>query len=80
MNCSPEGMFECVDIDEDIKSGDGKNIKATKVGPKQVTVHQPNGKRLMFAILCCMLVPGLWVNLQSVQHHVQSTLWMAYFQ
>jgi hypothetical protein len=23
MTCSPEGMFECVDIDEDIKLGDG---------------------------------------------------------
>jgi hypothetical protein len=51
MTCRPEGMFECVDIDEDIKVGDGKYIKATKVGHKQVTVHQPNGKREM-SLIC----------------------------
>jgi hypothetical protein len=59
-------MFECADIDEDIKLGDGKYIKATKVGHKQVTVHQPHGKRKMFVIFDCKLVPGLWVNLFSI--------------
>jgi hypothetical protein len=37
-------MFECVDIDEEIKLGDGNYIKATQLGHKQVTVHQHNGK------------------------------------
>jgi hypothetical protein len=66
MTCSPEEVFECVDIDEDIKLGDGKYIKATKVGHKQVTVHQPNVKQEMFVILDCKLVPDLWVNWFSV--------------
>jgi hypothetical protein len=29
MTCSPDGMFECVDIYEDIKLGDRNYIKAT---------------------------------------------------
>jgi hypothetical protein len=66
MTCSPKGMFDCVDIDEDIKLGDGKYIKATKVGHKQGTGHQPNGKQELFVILNCKLVPDLWVNLFSI--------------
>jgi hypothetical protein len=31
-----------------------------------VTVHQPNGKREMYVILDCKLVPDLWVNLFSI--------------
>jgi hypothetical protein len=44
----------------------GMYIKATYVGHKQVMVHQPNGKRVMFVILDYKLVPGLWVNPLSI--------------
>jgi hypothetical protein len=32
MTCGKEGMYHCVEIDEEIKVGDGNFMKATKMG------------------------------------------------
>jgi hypothetical protein len=36
MACNDTGMFNCIDIHEDIKVGDGNQIKAIKMGSKRV--------------------------------------------
>jgi hypothetical protein len=64
MTCNPAGMFDCVDINEDIKVGDGY-IKATKMGCKPVLVSQPGGVIKSYVINDCKYVPKLWINLFS---------------
>jgi gag-polypeptide of LTR copia-type/Zinc knuckle len=66
MTCNPAGMFNCVDINEDIKVGDGNYIKATKMGCKHVLVSQPGGVIKSYVINDCKYVPKLWINLFSV--------------
>jgi hypothetical protein len=57
LTCSDEGMFNCVEINEDIKVGDGNFIKATKMGSKRVSVQQPGGVVKIFTINDCKYVP-----------------------
>ena len=66
MTCSDQGMYDCVDIDDPIRVGDGKVIKATKMGSKKVWVKQKNGKDFHLTIHNCKYVPDLWVNLLSI--------------
>jgi hypothetical protein len=66
MTCSDQGMFNWKDINEDIKVGDGKSIKAKKMGSICVNVSQPGGVAKEFVITECKYVPKLWTNLFSV--------------
>jgi hypothetical protein len=66
MTCSDQGMYDCVDIDDPICVGDGKVIKATKMGSKKVWGKQKNGKDFHLTIHNCKYVPDLWVNLLSI--------------
>jgi hypothetical protein len=59
-------MFDCTDVDDQIKMGEGTFIKAVKVGIKNVLVKQPDGSMVNVTILNCNYVPGFWVNLFSV--------------
>jgi hypothetical protein len=51
-----EGMFNCANINKDIKVGDGNIIKATKMGSKCVNVLQPGGITKEFVITECKFV------------------------
>jgi hypothetical protein len=66
MTCDDNGMFNCKDINENIKVGDGNFIKATKMGSKRVSVRQPDGVVKVFTINSCKYVPILWINLFSI--------------
>jgi hypothetical protein len=67
MTCNDIGMCNCIDINEDIKVGDGKYIKqAIKMGSKRVSVLQPNNVIKHFVINDVKYVPKLWVNLFSI--------------
>jgi hypothetical protein len=57
MTCSDDGMFNCVEINEDIKVGDGNFIKATKMGSRRVSDQQPGGVVKIFTINDCKYVP-----------------------
>jgi hypothetical protein len=43
MTNNDNGMFDCKKIKSSIKVGDGKSIKAMKIGKKRVTVIQKDG-------------------------------------
>jgi hypothetical protein len=74
MTCNDIGMFNCIDINEDIKVGDGNYIKAIKMGSKRVSILQPNNVIKHFVINDVKYVPKLWVNLFS--KHFHSTSWV----
>jgi hypothetical protein len=56
----------CLEIDEEIKVGDGNYIKATKMGEKRVLIKQPGGVLKGYVIYNCKYVPQLWINLFSI--------------
>jgi hypothetical protein len=43
MTCSDEGMFNCRMIKSSVKIGNGKELQATKIGDKRMTVVQKDG-------------------------------------
>jgi hypothetical protein len=66
MTCSEEGLYNCVEIKEEIKVGDGNYIKATKMGEKHVLIKQPGGVLKGYVIYNCKYGPKLWINLFSI--------------
>jgi hypothetical protein len=66
MTCNDIGMFNCIDIKEVIKVGDGNYIKAIKMGSKRVSVLQPNNVIKHIVINDVKYVPKLWVNWFSI--------------
>ena len=59
-------MFEIRDIDEDITIGNGKPMKATKVGKLKVETVQKNGSTQQFTMVDVKYVPDLYCKLFSV--------------
>jgi hypothetical protein len=43
MTCSDKGMFNCRIIKSSVKIGNGKELPATKIGDKRMTVVQNDG-------------------------------------
>ena len=66
MGNSDEGMYDYVDIDEGITIGDGKSLRATKVGKVRRTLHQVDGSTLDIVLEDYKCVPGLDTNLFSI--------------
>ena len=54
-----EGMFDCREIHEQVVVGDGKPLRATKIGKLRRTVHQLDGKTQDIVLEDVKLVPGL---------------------
>ena len=63
---SDEGMFDVKLIDEPVKVGNGKSMRATKVGSLKMTVLQANGDTKNITLENVKYVPELWVNLFSI--------------
>jgi hypothetical protein len=63
---SLEGMFDIASIDEDIKVGNGKSMKATKVGKLRCKVKQEDGHSFEVTLTDVKFVPELWINLFSI--------------
>ena len=66
MTNQSDGMFEIRDIDEDITIGNGKPMKATKVGKLKVEMVQKNGSTQQFTMVGVKFVPDLYCKLFSV--------------
>jgi hypothetical protein len=66
MTNNDDGMFDCKKINSTIRVGDGKSIKATKIGKKRVAVIQKDGTLHPLVLHDCKFVPDLWVNLFSI--------------
>ncbi len=65
MTNSDLGMMNVKHIDENVKIGNGKSLKATKVGDIVRTVVQTDGSTQDIRMKA-KFVPGLWVNLFSI--------------
>ena len=63
---SLEGMFDITSIDEEIKVGNGKTMKATKIGKLKCKVVQEDGSSCEVTLTDVRFVPELWVNLFSI--------------
>jgi hypothetical protein len=72
MGNSEEGMFDITLIDEPITLGNGKSLRATKVGKLRRTVHQVNGDTLDIVLEGYKCVPGLHMNLFAVVKTLQT--------
>lgn len=66
MTCSLSGMFNLRDLSSSIKIGNGKALKALKIGSKRLKVIQKDGTIFTVVINDCKYIPDLWVNLFSV--------------
>ena len=66
MGNQEEGMYDCVDIDDPVTVGNGKVLRATKLGKLCRTVHQLNGDTLDITLCDYKYVPGLKANLFSI--------------
>ncbi|MGL5934164.1 MAG: hypothetical protein ACRCZI_00925 [Cetobacterium sp.] len=66
MGNSDVGMIDAKPIDEPITLGNGKTLRATKVGKLQCTVKQSNGDTVDIILDGYKCVPGLHMNLFSV--------------
>ena len=71
MTNNEDGMYDCKIINSNIKVGNGKNIKATKIGEKCVTVFQKDGTMTTIILHECKYVPDLWINLFSITKSLQ---------
>ena len=60
------GMFECKFINEEIKVGNSRTIKAIKIRKLRVCVTQTNGRRTLVTLTNVKYVPELWCNLFSI--------------
>ena len=63
---SGEAMFDCKLIDEPVVIGDGKKLRATKIGKARMTAVQVNGATTDVVLHGVKHVPGLDMNLFSI--------------
>ena len=66
MTNDDNGMFDCKQIDEDIMIGNGKPMKATKVGLIRLETMQQDGSIRSFTMTNVKFVPELYCKLFSV--------------
>ena len=66
MGNSDDGMYDVTIIDEPITMGNGKSLRATKVGKLRRTVKQVNGHTVDIVLDGYKCVPGLSMNLFAV--------------
>ena len=59
-------MYDCQTINEEIRVGSGKTIRATKIGKLKVKIRQTTGKVTVVALTNVKFVPELWCNLFSL--------------
>ena len=72
MGWDDRGMFDVKDIQVPVTVGSGKNLMATKVGNKKLTVIQKDGSNMNIILEGFKVVPGLWVNLFSITKAIKS--------
>jgi len=60
------GMFDCTKIDEDITIGNGKPMKATKLGKIQAEIIQQDGSTRQVTLTNVKYIPELWCKLFSI--------------
>ena len=61
-----DGLYDCRDIDETVVIGDGKPMRATRIGKLKRTVYQKNGMTQDIILDDVKLVPGLDMPLFAV--------------
>ena len=66
MGNSDEGMTDVREIDSPVQIGNGKTLRATKIGRKHVTVLSKDGTTTNIVLEDYKYVPDLWVNLFAV--------------
>jgi hypothetical protein len=66
MTCSDKGMFNCRIIKSSVKVGNGKELPATKIGDKRMTVVQKVGSATDVLLKDCKYVPQLFPNIFSI--------------
>ena len=72
MGNSDEGMYEIEEIDSPVTIGDGKSLRATKVGKLRRTVVQADGKTMDVILPDYKCVPELQMNLFSLMKAIAS--------
>ena len=60
------GMLDYKMINEEIKIGNGRTIKAIKIGKMKVCIKQTDGRRTIVTLTSVKYVPELWCNLFSI--------------
>jgi hypothetical protein len=71
MTCFDEGMFNCGVIKYSVKIGNGKELSATKIGDKRMTVVQKYETTSDILLKDCKYVPQLYTNLFSISKDLQ---------
>jgi hypothetical protein len=77
MACSDEGMFNCRVIKSSVKIGNGKELSATKIGDKRMTVVQKDGSTADVLLKDCKYVLQLYTKLFSITKALQKG-WIIY--
>jgi len=72
MGNEDEGMYDVQEINDPVTVGNGKVLRATKVGKLKRTVHQVNGSTLDVILPDYKFVPGLHANLFSITKALSS--------
>jgi hypothetical protein len=72
MGNEDEGMYDIQDINDPVTVGNGKVLRATKVGKLRRTVHQMDGSTLDVVLPDYKFVPGLHANLFSITKALSS--------
>jgi hypothetical protein len=66
MTCWMDGMINVREVNSPVQVGTGQAIPCTKMGDKQVRVVQENGAMKDIVLKNCKYVPGLFMNLFSI--------------
>ncbi len=66
MGNSDDGMYDVIEINDPITIGNGKTMRATKIGKRKMTVHQLDGSTLDVMLPDYKCVPELQMNLFSI--------------
>jgi hypothetical protein len=70
------GMFDVKSISEEIRIGNGKTMKATKMGKLRCKVLQKNGNSLDVTLSEVKFVPELWILDKPVQYWESIEQWL----
>ena len=72
MGNSDAGMFDVKEINDPVRIGNGKVMRALKIGKLRRTVRQNDGQTFDIVLQDYKYVPGLMTNLFSITKSLQS--------
>jgi hypothetical protein len=65
-------LFDVRDVSERIIVGNGKTMEAIKIGNLRCNIEQVNGNTFQVLLQKIKFVPGLWVNLFSINKDLEN--------